>query len=164
MKETILYELEYDENGKLDIRVTMKTRLRNITFWLSKAEIPDFEVLPANVQIDILSRLVVTVVKDIDAEKNAIEMSERNSRNRSKFEPKIMELFESIVDGCKNNKPSRYWEVALQECANYAKKNFEDPVYVKISRMGVKDFKKMIEHYKRKNARNSNPPQTSRSS
>ena len=101
MKDTILYELEYDEGGNPDIRVTMKTSKRNMTFRLSECEIPNFEDLPVNIQLETLSRLVVTVVRDIDAEVNAIEMSKRNSKNKRKFEPEVMEIYLSIVEECK---------------------------------------------------------------
>jgi hypothetical protein len=153
MKDTILFEIEYDKDGNPDIRVAMNMAKKGrIVFRMKDYKIPNFEDLPETIQIESVYRLSVIAIENLSAAAKEIVTSEKKAKNKRKFDPTVMDSYVSIVEESRRKKPTKYWDDALEECAKYSKKNHSDPVYIKISRMDVAAFTKMIGHYRK------NPP------
>lgn len=169
MKDTILYELEYDENGNPDIRVTMKTKKTNMVFRMKDIVQPDFEDLPVNIQLEKLNELTVNAIKALSEGAKEEITSLKNANNRRNFPLEVMEAYASIVKEMKENKKSsRYWKEALDECVNYTKKNYPNvlngdtskknkkdlrTLYEDIDDMKPEPFRKMMEDYFKKHPR-----------
>lgn len=167
MKDTIIYELEYDEYGNPDIRVTMKTKKINMVFRMKDIKQPNFEDLPVNIQLEKINELTVNAVKSLSEGAQEEITSLKNAMNRRSFPLYMMKHYALIVNEIKENKKSsRYWKDALQECINFTKKNYPntlnsnkqsaknkgpETIYEGISKTSPEKFRKMMGDYFKKN-------------
>ncbi len=168
MKDTILYELEYDEHGSPDIRVTMKTKNINIVFRMKDIEQPNFEDLPVNMQLEKLNELTVNAIKALSEGAKEEITSIKNAKNRRNFPLDVMHAYAAIVKEIKEKKKSsRYWKDALLECTNFTKKNYPnakigksnnkkkkglETIYEVIDDMKPDQFRKMMEKFSKKHS------------
>lgn len=148
MKETILFELEYnDKDGAPKIVVTHNNGVTTKVFNLLECRIPDFEEFPELIQVETLYRLFLYFYQDHKEAVNDLATSINNSRSRSNFETLVMNQYAEIVYKWKGLKPGKYWKDAWNECAKYSKENHPFEIYEKISKMSIPAFSKMMDYY-----------------
>jgi hypothetical protein len=148
MKDTILYELEYDEDGSPDIRVTMNMAKKGkLVFRLEKVKQPNFEELPVNIQLEFLNTITVNARKYISELAKEEITSLKNAKNRRNFPVDITKSYALIVKEFRKKNPVRYWKNALQECINYSSYNHSLEIFEAIRDTTPERFRKMIEYY-----------------
>lgn len=149
MKDLFLFEVEYDEDGNPDIRVTLSTaRIPKMTFSIKDIKEPNFEDLPINMQIEKLYTLGVNGVKHYAALAAEEITSLKNAQNRRNFPLEVMKSFALIVIENRDiKKLSRYWKVSLAECIDYSKKNFSHKIYDEILNTKPDNFRNMMRDY-----------------
>ncbi len=147
MKETILFELEYDKDRVPKIMVTHNNGVTTKVFNLLECRIPDFEEFPELIQVETLYRLFRYFYEDHKEAVDDVKTSIINSKNRSKFDQLVMDQYSEIVKKWQAKKPGKYWEEAHFECAKFSKENHPEPIYLKISRMKYRTFSKMMSYY-----------------
>lgn len=148
MKDTILYELEYDEAGNPDILVTMKTKKTNMVFRMKDIVQPDFEDLPVNIQLEKLNELTVNAIKALSEGAKEEITSLKNANNRRNFPLEVMKSYAFIVIENRDiKKLSRHWKVSLAECIDYSKKNFSHKIYDDILNTKPDNFRSMMNDY-----------------
>jgi hypothetical protein len=148
MKDTILYELEYDEHGNPDIRVTMDmARKGRLVFRLEKIKQPNFEDLPVNMQLEFLNTITVNARKYISELAKEEITSLKNAENRRSFPLDVTKSYALIVNKFKKKNPARFWKEALAECINYSSYNHSREIFEAIKDTTPERFRKMIEYY-----------------
>lgn len=154
MKDTILFELEYDKDGNPDIRITMNTAKKGRrVYMLNECRVPDFEELPDIIQVETLYRLAVRIYENYDEAEQEIITSERNAQNKRKIkDPAVMKRYAEIVNERQRIRPGKFWKQAFKECEEYSQKLDDKTSYLIVSKMELEDFRAMMTHYM------NNPP------
>lgn len=149
MKDIFLFEVEYDEDGNPDIRVTLSTaRIPKMTFSIKDIKEPNFEDLPINMQLEKLYTLGVNGVKHYAALASEEITSLKNAQNRRNFPIEVMKSYALIVIENRDvKKLSRFWKISLEECVNYSKKYFSHEIYDAILNTKPDNFRNMMRDY-----------------